>query len=135
MVELATRNAAEAGVDNVEFLEGMIEDLPLPDASVDVVISNCVINLAPDKAPGLRRDRPGPPPRRAGSPSPMSWPTTAYTPPADGTAWADCGAGGLHHGQYLEVLNRAGLHEAEVERTHETSPGLHAAIVRAVKPA
>ena len=64
MLELARRNAAEAGATNVEFREGRIEAIPLADASVDVVISNCVINLSTDKAAVLARDRPGPAARR-----------------------------------------------------------------------
>ena len=66
MLELARANAAKAGAANVEFLKGTIEDMPLPDASVDVVISNCVINLSTDKPKVLARDVPGAGPGRAG---------------------------------------------------------------------
>ena len=76
MLALARRNAAEAGASNVEFRKGTIEALPLDDASVDVVISNCVINLASDKARRLRRDRARPAARAAGSASATSSPTT-----------------------------------------------------------
>ncbi len=134
MLELGRTNAAEAGVDNVEFLDGMIEAVPLPDASIDVVISNCVINLAPDKRPVLaemaRLLRPG---GRVAVSDVVA--DDGFTPPTGGDEWAECGAGGLRRGQYLDLLRDVGLVDASIELTHETSPGLHAAVVRATKPA
>ncbi|MCP4086266.1 MAG: methyltransferase domain-containing protein [Actinomycetia bacterium] len=133
MVELAQTHAEEAGVTNVEFRQGMIEDLPLPDNSIDVVISNCVINLAPDKRPVLteiaRVLRPG---GRVAISDVVA--DNGYQSPTDGTEWADCGAGGLQYDEYLALLGEVGLDGPSIEFTHDTSPGLHGAIVRATAP-
>ena len=133
MLELARANALDAGVDNVEFLEGMIEDIPLPDGTIDVVISNCVINLAPDKAPVIteiaRVLRPG---GRVAISDVVA--ENGFTPPDKEAAWADCGAGALEHDEYLALLSGVGLVDATIEFTHETGPGLHGAVVRATKP-
>lgn len=130
MLAIARSNAIEAGIDNAELLHGMIEDIPLPDDSVDVVISNCVINLAPDKTPVFaeiaRVLRPG---GRVAISDVVA--DNGTDPSAEGEGWADCASGALQHDVYLEVLASAGLSEATIEYTHDTGPGLHGAIIRA----
>ncbi len=132
MLELARRNAVEAGVDNAHFLEGHIEDLPLDDQTVDVVISNCVINLAPDKRPVFTEiERVLKPGGRVAVSDVVA--ENGVTPPDDGSAWAECGAGALQHDDYLAGLHEAGLTDASIEFTHDVGPGLHGAIIRARK--
>ncbi|HEY3734031.1 MAG TPA: arsenite methyltransferase [Streptosporangiaceae bacterium] len=136
MLALARANAAKAGAGNVEFLKGEIEALPLPDAAVDVVISNCVINLSTDKpavlAEMFRVLVPG---GRIGISDVVA---EDHLTPADRAAagsYVGCIAGALSRAEYLAGLTAAGFAQASVTFTHEAEPGLHAAIIRAVKPA
>ena len=136
MLALARANAAEAGAKNVEFLKGEIEALPLPDASVDVVISNCVINLSVDKpavlAEVFRVLVPG---GRIG----ISDVVADDDLPPDGRAaagsYVGCIAGALSRAEYLDGLTAAGFAGASVTFTAEPAPGMHSAIIRAVRPA
>jgi SAM-dependent methyltransferase len=132
MLELARRNAAEAGAKNVEFLKGHIEDVPLPDASVDVVISNCVINLSGDKAKVLREAarvlRPGG--RLAVSADPDMDEATR----ADVVKWTGCIAGALTREAFARALGDAGLVDIEIRETHRVHAQAMSAIIRATKP-
>ncbi|HEX6695428.1 MAG TPA: arsenite methyltransferase [Solirubrobacteraceae bacterium] len=136
MLELARANAAEAGVGNAEFVKGYIEDIPLPDASVDVVISNCVINLAADKgrvlAEAARVLRPGG--RFAVSDVIADRDMDAATR-ADMAAYTGCIAGALTEDEYRSALSAAGLTEVEIRSTHRVHDRAASAIVRARKPA
>ncbi|MGH9067910.1 MAG: arsenite methyltransferase, partial [Acidimicrobiales bacterium] len=118
MVELARANAASAGVTNVEFRLGYLEDIPLPDASTDVVISNCVINLAVDKgivlAEAARVLRPGG--RLAISDVVADADMDAETR-ADMAAWTGCVAGALTQEQFRRVLGEAGFSQVEITET------------------
>jgi arsenite methyltransferase len=135
MLELARANAAKAGADNVEFIEGTIEHVPLPDASVDVVISNCVINLSTDKpavlAEMFRVLVPG---GRVGVSDVVAEDGLAPVERAARGSYVGCIAGALSRQEYLDGLEAAGFVEASVEFTFEAVPGLHNAIVRARKP-
>ncbi len=135
MLELARRNAAEAGVTNVEFLHGYLEDIPLPDATVDVVISNCVINLAADKLTVLREAarvlRPGG--RLAISDVIADQGMDAATQ-ADLAQWTGCIAGALTTGQYEHDLADAGLIDVQISETHRVHTHAASAIIRARKP-
>jgi arsenite methyltransferase len=135
MLDLARANAAEAGVDNVEFVKGYIEEIPLPDASVDVVISNCVINLSADKRKVLldaaRVIRPGG--RFAVSDIVADADMDAATR-ADVAQWTGCIAGALTEDQFRRALEDAGLRDIEVDRTHRVHEHAASAIIRARKP-
>jgi SAM-dependent methyltransferase len=135
MLELARRNAAEAGAENVEFLKGHIEAIPLPDASVDVVISNCVINLSGDKPQVLREAarvlRPG---GRFAVSDVIADPDMDAATRADMAAWTGCIAGALTRDEFAEALAQAGLAEIEIRETHRVHEHAASAIVRARKP-
>ena len=136
MLELAMRNAAEAGATNVAFLKGSIECVPLPDASVDVVISNCVINLSTDKravlAEAFRVLRPG---GRIGVSDVVAEDHLSQAERRQRGTYVGCIAGALSTTEYLDGLAAAGFSHAEVIRTHEVAPGMYAAIIKATKPA
>jgi arsenite methyltransferase len=136
MLELAQRNAQEAGATNVEFLKGTIEAIPLPAGSVDVVISNCVINLSTDKqrvfAEIARVLRAG---GRMGVSDVVADDRLSPADRLERGTFAGCIAGALSVSEYREGLRAAGLEEIVVEPTHPVADGLYGAIIRAVKPA
>jgi arsenite methyltransferase len=135
MLALARANAAKAGAANVEFRKGQIEALPLPDAAVDVVISNCVINLSTDKPAVLTEMyRVLVPGGRIGITDIVA---EDHVTPADRAAagsYAGCIAGALSRAEYLDGLAAAGFTAASVTFTCEAGPGMHSAIIRAAKP-
>jgi SAM-dependent methyltransferase len=134
MLALARRNAAEAGVTNVHFLKGVIEAIPLPADSVDVVISNCVINLSVDKAAVLteiaRVLKPG---GRVGVSDVVAEDHLTAEDRAERGSYVGCIAGALSKSEYVAGLEAAGFEEASVEFTHEVADGMHGAIVKATK--
>jgi len=136
MLTLARANAAKAGAGNVEFVKGQIEDIPLPAGSVDVVISNCVINLSTDKpaviAEMFRVLTPG---GRLGISDVVAEDHLSPAERAERGSYVGCIAGALSRTEYLDGLTAAGFTDPEVVFTHEAAPGMHGAIVRAVKPA
>jgi arsenite methyltransferase len=135
MLELARENARKAGVRNVEFHKGYIEQIPLPDRSVDVVISNCVINLSHDKSKVLREVarvlRPGG--RLAVSDVIADEGMDAATR-ADMQAYTGCIAGALTAREFHGALAQAGLTEIEIRPTHRVHEQAASAVVRARKP-
>ncbi len=135
MLALARANAAASGVTNVAFLKGTIEDVPLPDESVDVVISNCVINLSVDKpavfAEVARVLVPG---GRLSVSDIVAEDGLGAEVRAQRGSYVGCVAGALSRSEYLEALARVGLVDGSVRFTHEVVPGMHAAIVQATKP-
>ncbi|HVE69574.1 MAG TPA: arsenite methyltransferase [Solirubrobacteraceae bacterium] len=135
MLERARANAREAGVDNAEFVKGYIEEIPLPDASVDVVISNCVINLSADKDRVLREVarvlRPG---GRLAVSDVVADPDMDEATRADMAQWTGCVAGALTQDEYAGKLAAAGLVDVEVRETHRVHPQAASANVRARKP-
>src|SRR5215472_13331085 len=136
MLGLARANAAKAGADNVEFLKGEIEAIPLPDASVEVVISNCVINLSTDKpavlAEMFRVLVPG---GRIGIADVVAEDRLTPADRAAAGSYVGCIAGALSRAEYLDGLAAAGFADASVTFTTEAAPGMHSAIIRAIKPA
>jgi SAM-dependent methyltransferase len=135
MLQLARANQARAGVGNVEFLAGRIEAVPLPDASVDVVVSNCVINLSADKAAVFaeahRVLRPGGRLAVADVVADIE-PDEALR--ADPEAWANCIAGAVTRAQYTAGLTEAGFVDVEITDSHTVQDGLWSVFVRATKP-
>jgi len=132
MLELARRNAADAGVDNVEFVHGYLEDIPLPDDSVDVVISNCVLNLAADKNVVLTETarvlRAG---GRLAISDVIADEGMDEITQADMTEWTGCIAGALTHTEFADALTAAGFTDIEIRSTHRVHAHAQAAIIRA----
>ena len=135
MLELALANARSARATNVHFLKGLIEAIPLPAASVDVVISNCVVNLSPEKpkvlAEIVRVLRPG---GRVGISDVVAEDRLTPADRADRGSHVGCIAGALSESEYREGLTAVGLTDVEVELTHRVADGMHGAIIRARKP-
>jgi SAM-dependent methyltransferase len=135
MLELARSNAAQAGVDNVEFVKGYLEEIPLPDDSVDVVLSNCVINLAADKrrvlAEAARVLRPG---GRFAVSDVIADSDMDRATREDMQQWTGCVAGALTHGQFEAMLADEGLVDIEIHETHRVHEHASSAIIRARKP-
>jgi SAM-dependent methyltransferase len=135
MLDLARRNAAEAGATNVEFLKGHIEAIPLPIATVDLVISNCVINLSVDK-PAVMAEmhrvlRPG---GRVGVSDVVAEDHLSAAQRAERGSYVGCIAGALSEREYREGLAAAGFVDIEIVRTQQVADDMHSAIIRAVKP-
>ena len=135
MLELARANAAEAGVANAEFVKGYLEDIPLPDQTVDVVISNCVINLAADKrrviAEAARVLRPG---GRFAVSDVIADPYMDRATREDMQQWTGCIAGALTRGQFEAMLADEGLVDIDIRESHRVHEHAGSAIVRARKP-
>src|SRR6266496_1228592 len=134
MLALAQRNARQAEITNVHFLKGVIEQIPLPAESVDVVISNCVINLSTDKPAVLteiaRVLRPG---GRIGISDVVAEDRLASVERAERGSYVGCIAGALSRGEYVAGLEAVGFAEVSVEFTHQVADGMHGAIVKGTK--
>jgi arsenite methyltransferase len=134
MLELARANAVEAGVENVEFVKGYIEDIPLPDASVDVIVSNCVLNLSGDKpkvlAEAARVLRPG---GRFAISDVIASPDMDEATRADMAAFTGCIAGALTQQEFRDGLEAAGLVDVEIRESHQVHEHATSAIIRARK--
>jgi arsenite methyltransferase len=135
MLALARRNALSAAIENAEFVKGYLEDLPLADETVDVVISNCVINLSGDKPAVIREAarvlRPG---GRFAVSDVIADPDLDGQTRADLAAWTGCIAGALTEAEFRAALDDAGLEEIEIRETHRVHEHAAAAIIRARKP-
>jgi ubiquinone/menaquinone biosynthesis C-methylase UbiE len=136
MLDLARANARRAGASNVEFLQGTIEAIPLPDTSVDVVVSNCVINLSTDKpavfTEAARVLHPG------GQFGVSDVVAEDHLDPAQRAlrgSYVGCIAGTLSISEYYDGLAAAGFIDITITRTHQVAEGMHSAIIRATKPA
>jgi arsenite methyltransferase len=134
MLALAQRNAREAEVPNVHFLKGVIEQIPLPADSIDVVISNCVINLSTDKPAVLtemaRVLKPG---GRIGISDIVAENGLSPDDRAERGSYVGCIAGALSKDEYESGLEAAGFERVNVEFTHQVADGMHSAIIKAVK--
>jgi ubiquinone/menaquinone biosynthesis C-methylase UbiE len=134
MLALARRNAQDAGIENVEFRKGYIEEIPLADSSVDVVISNCVLNLSGDKPKALREAarvlRPG---GRFAISEVIADELMDEPTRADVRQWTGCIAGALTRREFGQALAHAGLEDVEINETHRVHEHAGAAIVRARK--
>ena len=134
MLELARGTPARPGVENVEFLKGYLEDVPLEDETVDVVISNCVINLSGDKPQVIREAarvlRPG---GRFAVSDVIADPGMDDRTRADMAAWTGCIAGALTETEFRSALERAGFGEIEITETHRVHEHAGSAIIRARK--
>jgi arsenite methyltransferase len=135
MLTLAQRNATEAGATNVEFLKGHIEAIPLPADSIDVVISNCVVNLAADK-PAVFREiarvlRPG---GRIGITDIVADDSLSHEQRAERGSYVGCIAGALSFAELESGLRDAGLTDISLTATHQVTNGMHSVIARASKP-
>ena len=135
MLELARKHQEEAGATNVEFRKGMIEDLPLDDATVDVVISNCVINLSADKPAVIsemfRVLKPG---GRIGISDVVADNELSEEERLERGSWVGCFAGALSFEEYVNDLADAGFTDISIEPTHAVAEGMHSATVKATKP-
>ena len=135
MLELARRNAAEVGTTNVEFIKGHIEAIPLAEATVDVIVSNCVVNLSVDKAAVMAEMRrvlvPG---GRIGISDVVAEDRLSPAERAERGSYVGCIAGALSNTEYRDALAAAGFVDIDITFTHEVADGLHGAIVRASRP-
>jgi arsenite methyltransferase len=135
MLDLARANQAQAGVTNAEFLAGHIEAIPLPDASVDVVLSNCVINLSADKAAvfaeAFRVLRPG---GRLAVADVVADRESAPALRADPAAWAGCLAGAITRPRYRALLAAAGFVDVDLTDSHTVDDGFSSVLIRARTP-
>jgi ubiquinone/menaquinone biosynthesis C-methylase UbiE len=135
MLDLARRNQREANIENVEFVKGTIEDVPLPDSSIDLIISNCVINLSGDK-PSVFREaarvlRPG---GRFAVSDVIADPDMEDATKRDMAEWTGCIAGALTEDEFRRELAAAGFEEIEIQETHRVHDHAASAIIRARRP-
>jgi len=135
MLDLARKHQSQAGATNVEFRKGVIEDIPLDDAAVDVVISNCVINLSADKpsviAEMYRILKPG---GRIGMSDVVADNELSAEEKLEQGSWVGCFAGALSFDEYSRELVTAGFVDVSIEATHSVADGMHSATVKATKP-